>query len=199
MFTGIIEALGTVKSIENQGTNQIFWIESPLSDALKIDQSLAHEGVCLTIDQLQSGAHRVTAIAETLQKTNLSHWIPGKRINLERCLSFQGRIDGHVVQGHVDGVGQVKKIETNAGSWIYEIEFDEQMAGLVIEKGSIALNGTSLTVFNVSRNRFQVAIIPYTYEHTSIQYLVVGSSVNLEFDLIGKYILRRLDLQQSSR
>jgi riboflavin synthase len=196
MFTGIVEALGTIKSIENQDSNKVFWIESPLSDDLKIDQSVAHDGVCLTVDALHTGMHRVTAIQETLEKSSLFDWKIGKLINLERCLGLQGRLDGHFVQGHVDGTGTIQEITNKNGSWEYQIEFAEAFAPLVIEKGSISLNGTSLTVFDVTDRQCKVAIIPYTYEHTNIHRLSVGSIVNLEFDMVGKYITRHLALQK---
>lgn len=195
MFTGIIEGLGKIVSVEENGSNLSFWIESAISTELKIDQSVSHQGVCLTVDQLKNGQHRVTAIDETLKKTNLSDWKLGDFVNLERCMIMNGRIDGHIVQGHVDGTADcVSRIEKQ-GSVEYTFEFDPAFARLVIEKGSIAINGTSLTVFNVTRNSFTVAIIPYTYEFTSIQYVQGGSVVNIEFDILGKYILRMQQLQ----
>ncbi|RXK87119.1 riboflavin synthase [Filimonas effusa] len=191
MFTGIIEATGTVVSVENKGTNRIFWIASPLAQELKIDQSISHEGVCLTVDALQEGLHRVTAIEETLSKTNLSSWETGRSVNLERCLQFNGRIDGHIVQGHVDTTAECIDRQDLNGSWEFRFRIPEIFYSLIIEKGSVSLNGTSLTIFNITRDAFSVAIIPYTYHHTSISEVVKGSMVNIEFDVIGKYINRR--------
>jgi riboflavin synthase len=194
MFTGIIESLGTVTRVETKGTNRTFWIQSPLSRQLKVDQSLAHDGVCLTIEKIEEDIHQVTAIEETLLKTNLIQWESGTLVNLERSLLANARIDGHFVQGHVDTTGTCLSVNANNGSWIIRIQFPEQFAALVIEKGSISLNGTSLTVFEVTRDSFSVAIIPYTWEHTSIRSLQPGNKVNLEFDMIGKYILRKIQL-----
>ena len=190
MFTGIIESLGTVTGIEESGSNRIFWIESPISAELKIDQSIAHDGVCLTVDSLQSGRHRVTAIAETLAKTNLGEWQNGYLVNLERCMLMNGRIDGHIVQGHVDATGILRSVTDENGSWLLDFSFPPEFAPLLIEKGSICINGTSLTAFNVKRESFSVALIPYTFEHTNLGRLEMGHKVNLEFDMIGKYINR---------
>ncbi|MGI8634572.1 MAG: riboflavin synthase [Segetibacter sp.] len=196
MFTGIIEAFGIVHSVENQGTNTTFWISSPISDELSIDQGVSHNGVCLTVEQVRDGRHRVTAIQETLKKTNLADWEEGILVNLERCMIFNGRIDGHIVQGHVDATAVcVEKKEAN-GSWELRFQFPEEFASLVIEKGSISLNGISLTLFNVDSNSFSVAIIPYTYTHTNIQQIKEGSTVNIEFDMIGKYVNRMFTLQK---
>ncbi|MBE7172538.1 MAG: riboflavin synthase [Williamsia sp.] len=194
MFTGIIEAMGTVQEIKTQGTNKTFWIESPLSSELKIDQSLSHNGVCLTVEQVNRNLHQVTAVLETLEKTDLGTWKPGNLINLERCMQLNGRLDGHLVQGHVDATARVTVIQDRNGSWEFSFQFPEQFAHLVIEKGSISLNGISLTVFNVDTSHFTVAIIPYTYEHTNLARLRVHDPVNLEFDLIGKYVQRSLNL-----
>jgi len=194
MFTGIIEAFGIVKSIEKQGTNATFLISSPVSDELKIDQSVSHNGVCLTIEEVKEGIHRVTAIEETLKKTNLSAWQEGTLVNLERCMTMNGRIDGHIVQGHVDTTATCIEKKDVDGSWEFRFEFPKEFAALVIEKGSISLNGTSLTVFNADINSFSVAIIPYTYTHTNIQQVNEGSTVNIEFDMIGKYVNRMLAL-----
>lgn len=191
MFTGIIEALGEVKKISTAGSNKTFWIESPLFSQLKIDQSLAHNGVCLTIEELRDDLHKVTAIKETLEKTSLNQWQNGSLINLERSLLPSSRLDGHFVQGHVDCVGICEKIETLAGSTELTFSFDQQFAALIIEKGSIALNGISLTVFAVTKNSFKVAIIPYTWEHTNLRNLKQSGFVNIEFDMIGKYIQRK--------
>lgn len=190
MFTGIIEAMGTIVSLEKNGSNISFWVESPISDELKIDQSLSHEGVCLTIDALDQGRHRVTAIEETLKKTNLSGWTTGSILNLERCMLMNGRLDGHIVQGHVDCTATCLERTEKEGSWEFKFQIPEQFAHLIIEKGSIAINGTSLTCFEVGNNHFKVAIIPYTYEHTSIHQVEKGTIVNIEFDILGKYIER---------
>ena len=198
MFTGIIEALGTVKSMESNGSNRTFWIQSPLSAELKIDQSISHNGVCLTVEEIAADAHRVTAIEETLGKTNLNTWQPGDLVNLERCMPLNGRLDGHIVQGHVDATATCTKRRELDGSWEYRFEFPRKFSHLVIEKGSISLNGTSLTIFNVKKARFDVAIIPYTFQHTNIQSVVPGSKVNLEFDLIGKYVSRLLSTKHPS-
>lgn len=190
MFTGIVEATGIVKEIFANGTNKSFVIESSISNELKVDQSLSHSGVCLTVEEAGASQHKVTAIAETLAKSNLGDLIKGSVVNLERCMLMNGRIDGHIVQGHVDDTATCTSITENDGSWEYEFEFDPKFAGLVIEKGSICLNGISLTIFNVKTNSFKVAIIPYTFTHTNIQFVQAGSRVNIEFDIIGKYILR---------
>lgn len=195
MFTGIIESTGTITDIRTSGTNKSFWIQSPISTELKIDQSVSHDGVCLTVEALGNDSHQVTAIAETIEKTNLGQWQKGQQVNLERCMILNGRLDGHIVQGHVDTTAVcVTKSDLN-GSWEYTFEFPETFAHLVIEKGSISMNGTSLTIFNVTRNRFTVAIIPYTFHHTSIQHIEEGSRVNIEFDMVGKYIYRMQQLK----
>ena len=193
MFTGIIECTGIVEKIESKGSNKTFWIKSPIGNELKIDQSLAHNGVCLTVEEIANSIHRVTAIEETLRKTNLHTLQISSEINLERCMLMNGRLDGHIVQGHVDCTATCTHKKQLDGSWEFSFEFDKQFAHLVIEKGSISINGTSLTCFNVSENNFTVAIIPYTFEHTNIKHVVAGSIVNLEFDIIGKYILRRME------
>jgi riboflavin synthase len=192
MFTGIIETTGTVKQVISQAGNKIFWIESSLSQELKIDQSLSHNGVCLTVEEIAGNRHRVTAVNETLKKTNLGSLTEGSVVNLERCMALNGRLDGHLVQGHVDATGTcIGKKEAN-GSWELRFEFPASYKKLVIEKGSISLNGISLTIFNVTDTQFTVAIIPYTYQHTNIQFIEPGTSVNLEFDMIGKYVQRNL-------
>jgi len=190
MFTGIIESLGWVRSITTQGTNKSFWIESPLSQVLKIDQSISHNGVCLTVEEVKDGLHRVTAIEETLQKTNMETWQTGVLVNLERCMLLNGRLDGHIVQGHVDTTATCLERKEMDGSWQFRLEFPKKFTHLVIEKGSISLNGISLTIFNVKKTRFDVAIIPYTFEHTNMQTIAPGNKVNLEFDMVGKYIAR---------
>ena len=198
MFTGIIEAKGTITDISISDSNYTFWIESSLSSQLKIDQSLSHNGVCLTVEEIKSSMHRVTAIQETLQKTNLGNLSVGSVINLERCMTLNGRIDGHIVQGHVDTTGVCKKITNKKGSWEYLIEINPSFAGLIIEKGSICMNGISLTIFNVTEKSFTVAIIPYTFEHTNIHLLIEGATVNIEFDMIGKYVNRLQSLQKQA-
>ena len=190
MFTGIIEQKGIVIDIKTNGTNRSFQVESPISQELKVDQSVSHDGVCLTVEEVANNIHIVTAIEETLKKTNLSTWKVGTIINLERCLQFNGRIDGHIVQGHVDTTAICTNVTEREGSWEYSFQFDKKFATLIIEKGSITMNGTSLTCFNIKENEFTVAIIPYTYHHTNISFLQVGSIVNIEFDMIGKYVNR---------
>jgi riboflavin synthase len=191
MFTGIIESLGKVLSVAENGTNKTFWLESSISNELKVDQSLSHNGVCLTVEEINGNTHRVTAIEETLRKSNLGNWRPRDTVNLERCMIMNGRLDGHIVQGHVDAVGTCIKRKELEGSWEFTFEFPKKFTHLVIEKGSISLNGVSLTLFDVKKARFSVAIIPYTYEHTNIRSILPGSIVNLEFDIIGKYVARR--------
>jgi len=190
MFTGIIESLGKIHAIETHGTNKTFWIESPISAELKIDQSISHNGACLTVEEVQNNLHRVTAIEETLKKTSLGTWAPGDLVNLERCLIMNGRLDGHIVQGHVDATATCIDRKTLDGSWEFRFEFPKKFSSLVIEKGSISLNGISLTIFNVKKSKFDIAVIPYTFEHTNIQTVDPGSLVNLEFDMIGKYVAR---------
>jgi riboflavin synthase len=190
MFTGIIENLGTIKDVLESGTNKTFWVESPLSHQFSIDQSVSHDGVCLTVEELRENCHRVTAIAETLNKTTLRQWAPGRSINLEQSLLPTKRLDGHFVQGHVDTTGICKKIKNENGSYELTFRFPKKFDSLVIEKGSISLAGISLTVFGVRKNSFKVAIIPYTWQHTNLQFLKEGDAVNIEFDMIGKYIVR---------
>jgi len=200
MFTGIIESTGVIASVSNAGSNLSFWVQSPLSAQLKVDQSVSHDGVCLTVEEVIDNSHRVTAIEETLNKSTLGKWQAGRQINLERCLLLPSRLDGHIVQGHVDTTATcINKIEKQ-GSWEYEFAFNpiHEFESLIVEKGSISLNGTSLTIFNIDKNRFTVAIIPYTFENTSIKHVEIGTTVNLEFDLLGKYILRNLQVRNSS-
>ncbi|WP_200979167.1 riboflavin synthase [Echinicola sp. 20G] len=192
MFTGIVETMGEIKAITKEGTNIHFDIQSPITGELKIDQSVAHNGVCLTVVQIEGDVYRVTAIDETLQKTSLSEWSVGKKVNLERCMPANGRFDGHIVQGHVDQVGFVKKVDSQDGSWLFDFSFDDTKGNVTVEKGSITINGTSLTCFNSIPGGFSVAIIPYTYEHTNFHQLKVGDKVNLEFDIVGKYIQRMI-------
>jgi len=190
MFTGIIESLGKIDSIETHGTNKTFWVASPISNELKVDQSISHNGVCLTVEERKDGLHRVTAIQETLEKTSLRHWQPGDLVNLERCLLMNGRLDGHIVQGHVDATATCIDRKELDGSWEFRFEFPKKFSHLVIEKGSISLNGISLTIFNVKKSKFDIAVIPYTFEHTNVQSIKTGDKVNLEFDMIGKYVSR---------
>ena len=192
MFTGIIETTGIITDVIGQGTNRTFKVSSPISGQLAIDQSLSHNGVCLTVEALQEGCHQVTAIEETLKKTALADWVAGTVVNLERCLAANGRLDGHFVQGHVDTTGRVTQIKDLDGSWEYQIAYPPAFCDLVIEKGSISLNGISLTVFDTHPGSFRVAIIPYTYHHTNINTLRTGDTLNLEFDLLGKYIVSGL-------
>jgi riboflavin synthase len=190
MFTGIIEDMGHIQKIEPNGTNISYIIEANIAPELKIDQSLSHNGVCLTIEEVFENSYKVTAVAETLQKTNLHHWQVGHLVNLERCVSAQGRFDGHFVSGHIDTTAICTRIKDLNGSWEYQFSMDEQFSTSIIEKGSIAINGISLTIFNVGISDFVVAIIPYTYTHTNMQQLKVGDKVNIELDMIGKYINR---------
>jgi riboflavin synthase len=192
MFTGIIETLAVVRKIEREGSNFHFQFGSPISSEFKIDQSVSHNGVCLTVTRVEGDTHWVTAIDETMSKSNLGSLAPGGKVNLERCMISNGRFDGHIVQGHVDQIGTVRSIKDMNGSWRYDFEYDEAYGNITVEKGSIAVNGTSLTCFNSDKNRFSVAIIPYTYQYTNFHELKPGDSVNLEFDIIGKYVKRLL-------
>jgi len=191
MFTGIIEALGKVEKIEKEGTNVHFTIKSDLDNELKIDQSLAHNGVCLTVVDVQPSSYRVTAINETIQKSNLGFLKIGNIINLERAMPANGRFDGHVVQGHVDGTAICVNKADEKGSWSFTFEYENNQH-ITVEKGSITINGVSLTVVNSMQNQFSVCIIPYTFENTSFKEIQIGSIVNLEFDIIGKYVARLL-------
>lgn len=192
MFTGIIETVGTISSFEQEGSNYHFDIHSKFSHELKIDQSVSHNGVCLTVVAVMDNLHRVTAIDETLQKTSLGQWSVGDKVNLERCMVANGRFDGHIVQGHVDQIGTVTDIQEEDGSWLFDFEYDPSLGNVTVEKGSICVNGTSLTCFKSEEGKFRVAIIPYTYEHTVFRYMKIGDQVNLEFDVIGKYVKRLL-------
>ncbi len=194
MFTGIIEALGTVVAVSHEGTNRHFTVQSPFAGELKIDQSVAHDGVCLTVVAVDAaaGTHVVTAIDETLRVTNLRQWAPGRRVNLERCLAANGRFDGHIVQGHVDATAECLVAEDQDGSWVFRFRHAPGPGRTTVEKGSICVNGTSLTCFDSTDDGFAVAIIPYTYEHTSFQQLRAGEVVNLEFDIVGKYVAKLL-------
>ena len=195
MFTGIIEKTGFIKEIISSGTNKSYWIESELTTELKVDQSLSHNGICLTVEAIKDGQHRVTAIEETILKTNASVWNIGDVLNLERCMQLNGRLDGHIVQGHVDCTATCDEILEKAGSWEYTFIFSEKFAAFIIEKGSVTVNGISLTCFNVTGNRFTVAIIPYTYEHTNMSSIKKGDVVNIEWDVVGKYVQRIMQLK----
>lgn len=197
MFTGIIETTGTIRHISQSGSNTDFWIESALSRDLKIDQSLAHNGVCLTVVDINETQYRVTAVEETLSKTTLGNWTVGKTINLERALRVGDRLDGHFVQGHVDAVAHCIGRSEADGSWLFQFSFDPSFAPLIVEKGSVCIDGVSLTAFNVARETFSVAIIPYTFEHTGFMHLLPESQVNIEFDVLGKYFLRSAALNAS--
>lgn len=192
MFTGIIETMGRITGIRQQGTNLVFSIQSSISGELKTDQSVSHNGACLTVTGTGAGGHEVAAVAETLEKTNLGSLKEGDWVNLERSMLLNGRVDGHLVQGHVDATGECTGRTDRDGSVELRFRFPKTFTGLVIEKGSICLNGISLTVFNLTDQEFTVALIPYTLEHTNTQFLKPGDKVNLEFDLIGKYIRRQV-------
>lgn len=194
MFTGIIECTGKVLTVSKKGTNISFWIHSPVSGELKVDQSVSHDGVCLTIEALQEGMHCVTAIEETLSKTNLNGWETNTEVNIERCMLINGRLDGHIVQGHVDTTAVCIEKKELEGSWAYTFQFPTAFANLVIEKGSVAVNGTSFTCFTIKKDAFTIAVIPYTFDHTNIRHLEKGSIVNIEFDMLGKYVQRRMEL-----
>ncbi|CAN5402481.1 riboflavin synthase [soil metagenome] len=194
MFTGIIENVGKVISVNSKGKNLTFWIKSELTPELKIDQSIAHNGTCLTVEQIDGEVYAVTAIDETLKKTNLQFLKPDDLVNLERSMTLNSRLDGHIVQGHVDQTAVVKKISDEEGSWIFNFEYDPAPGNVTIEKGSICVNGVSLTCFNSRENGFSVAIIPYTYNHTNFHSFKAGDVVNLEFDVLGKYVKRLLKL-----
>lgn len=188
MFTGIIEATGLVRAMRRSGSNVDFDIAAPFLSELKIDQSVSHNGACLTVVEISADHYTVTAIDETLKKTNLGDLLPGAEVNLERCMILGGRLDGHIVQGHVDLVGTCTSVENHNGSWLYAFEYDAQSGNVTVGKGSICVNGVSLTVVDSSPGKFSVAIIPYTYEHTTFRHLQKGHRVNLEFDILGKYV-----------
>jgi riboflavin synthase len=190
MFTGIIETLGEITAIKHDHTNIHFTISSAISHELKIDQSVAHNGVCLTVVSLDDKTHTVTAIDETLNKTNLGQLQVGSKVNLERCMQMNARLDGHIVQGHVDQTAVCVKREELDGSWEYRFKYDSSAGNVTVEKGSACVNGISLTVVNSEPDEFSVFIIPYTFEHTNLQEVQVGDTVNLEFDIIGKYVAR---------
>jgi riboflavin synthase len=190
MFTGIIETLGKVTNLQHDKGNLHITVSSSIANELKIDQSVAHNGVCLTVVSLTESTHTVTAIEETLNKTNLGSLTVGSLVNLERCMQMNGRLDGHIVQGHVDQTAICTAFKALQGSWEYRFTYDAAAGNVTVEKGSVCVNGISLTVVNSGANYFSVAIIPYTFEHTNLQQVVEGSVVNLEFDIIGKYVAR---------
>ncbi|MEM8522878.1 riboflavin synthase [Flavobacterium sp. PL12] len=190
MFTGIVETLGTIQEIKKENTNLHITMHSSITSELKIDQSVAHNGICLTVVAITDTSYSVTAIDETVKKTNLSDWNVGDTVNLERAMKLGDRLDGHIVQGHVDQTGTCILAEETDGSWLYTFEYDKGPNNITIEKGSITVNGVSLTVVDSKQNQFSVAIIPYTYEHTNFNSFKVGTKINLEFDVIGKYVSR---------
>lgn len=190
MFTGIIETLGAVKDLRKEGENIHITVSSSITNELKIDQSVSHNGVCLTVVGISDDQYTVTAIKESIDKTNIGDWKIGDLLNLERGMKLGDRLDGHIVQGHVDQIGICKSIEEADGSWYYTFEYDSALSNITIEKGSITVNGVSLTVVNSKKNEFSVAIIPYTHEHTNFRNFEVGTKINLEFDVIGKYVSR---------
>ncbi|MCY7359988.1 MAG: riboflavin synthase [Rudanella sp.] len=192
MFTGIVETTGRVAAIQAEGTNLTYTIESSMATELTVDQSVSHNGVCLTVTSVSGNAYTVTAVDETLKKTNLGQVQVGHRVNLERCMPATGRFDGHIVQGHVDQTGRCTNVQDLDGSWLYDFEYAPESGNVTVEKGSICINGVSLTVFNSTDNTFRVTIIPYTYDHTTFRELRVGDLVNLEFDIVGKYIKKML-------
>lgn len=196
MFTGIIESLGTVTDLKKAQDNLHISIKSDITNELKIDQSVAHNGVCLTVVHIENNEYTVTAIQETLDKTNLNKLSVGDEVNLERAMKLGDRLDGHIVQGHVDQTAVCTNIENANGSWFFSFEYDAGLNNITIEKGSITINGTSLTVVNSGKNTFSVAIIPYTYEHTNFKNFKKGTEVNLEFDVLGKYIAKLMTLRQ---
>ncbi len=190
MFTGIIETLGEIENIVTEGSNVHFKVKSSICSELKIDQSVAHNGVCLTVVALDENSHTVTAIEETLNKSSLGNLKVGNKVNLERCMQMNGRLDGHIVQGHVDQTATCILVNELDGSWEYRFSYDAALGNVTVEKGSICVNGISLTVVNSTQNEFSVFIIPYTFEHTNLHEVKVGDTVNLEFDIIGKYVAR---------
>ncbi len=195
MFTGIVACMGTISDVLHEGTNVHFVLDSPITGALKVDQSVAHNGVCLTVVEIKDTTYKVTAVAETLAKTNLGKWVKGDKVNTELSLRVGDRLDGHFVQGHVDTTATCIEKKTLEGSWLFRFRFPKEFAALVIEKGSICINGVSLTIFDVGSDELTVTIIPYTYEHTNFSTIEAGSEVNVEFDVLGKYLLRQQNLQ----
>jgi len=195
MFTGIIETLGIIKDLKKDNNNLNITVFSSITHELKIDQSVAHNGVCLTVIAINNGEYTVTAIKETIGKTNLADWKVGDLLNLERAMKLGDRLDGHIVQGHVDQTGICKSIEEANGSWYFTFEYDSNLNNITIEKGSITANGVSLTVVNSKEKEFSVAIIPYTFEHTNFKNIQIGTTINLEFDVVGKYVARLYSLR----
>ena len=193
MFSGIVETIGRIEEITTDGSNKTFVVSSSISNELYIDQSIAHNGVCLTVVSLEAGTHAVTAVEETLLKSNLGDWELGSFVNLERCITMDTRLDGHMVQGHVDATMTCLSIDNRDGSWLIQFSYDEQFESLLVDKGSICINGTSLTLINPENGLLSVTIIPYTYEHTTFKHLKEQDKVNVEFDIIGKYVARYLD------
>ena len=198
MFTGIIETTGLVRAVRRSGSNVDFDIAASFLPELKIDQSIAHNGACLTVVKISEDAYTVTAIDETLKKTNLGDLLPGAEVNLERCMVLGGRLDGHIVQGHVDLVGTCTSVKDENGSWLFAFEYDAESGHVTVGKGSICVNGVSLTVVDSAPGKFSVAIIPYTFEHTSFKHLKAGHRVNLEFDIIGKYVAAMMNRDAST-
>ena len=196
MFTGIIETLGIIKDLKKDNNNLNITVFSSITHELKIDQSVAHNGVCLTVIAINNSEYTVTAIKETIEKTNLADWKVGDLLNLERAMKLGDRLDGHIVQGHVDQTGICKSIEEANGSWYFTFEYDSNFNNITIEKGSITVNGVSLTVVNSKEKGFSVAIIPYTFEHTNFKNVQIGTTINLEFDVVGKYVARLYSLRQ---
>jgi len=196
MFTGIIEALGEIKEISIEKSNRVFFIKSDISSQLKIDESVCHNGICLTVEDIKKEIYQITAIHETLEKTTARLWNPGDIINLERSMKMNGRLDGHIVQGHVDGTAFCTLRKDKEGSVEFTFEFNEIFAPLIIEKGSVCINGVSLTAFNVDKNSFTVAIIPYTLSHTNFENLMEDDEVNIEYDILGKYVARLISLKK---
>lgn len=192
MFTGIVESIAEVVNVDTEGTNKTFTFRSAIANEFKIDQSVSHNGVCLTVVATDGDQYKVTAIEETLAKTNLGDLTPGSKVNLERCMPANGRFDGHIVQGHVDQTATCTQVQERDGSWLFDFEYNASTGNITVEKGSICINGVSLTVFNSGENTFRVAIIPYTYNFTNFHSLNAGDTVNLEFDILGKYIKRIL-------
>jgi riboflavin synthase len=192
MFTGIVESIAEVVNVETEGTNKTFTFRSAIANEFKIDQSVSRNGVCLTVVATDGDQYKVTAIEETLLKTNLGDLTPGSKVNLERCMPANGRFDGHIVQGHVDQTATCTQVQERDGSWLFDFEYNASTGNITVEKGSICINGVSLTVFNSGENTFRVAIIPYTYNFTNFHSLNAGDTVNLEFDILGKYIKRIL-------
>ena len=197
MFTGIIETMGEVLAIEKDGTNLHFDIRSSISSELKVDQSVAHNGVCLTVVQLEGDTHRVTAVEETLKRSNLGTWQVGDKVNIERCMRMDGRLDGHIVQGHVDTIAQCTFVNERDGSWNYGFRYSaSDDAHITVPKGSVCVNGVSLTVVESSEGYFSITIIPYTFEHTNFHNIKEGDPVNIEFDILGKYVVQMMNRQK---